>query len=207
MSSSGPKVVSVEPLDSKDSKWLKLAKINYIDANGAARTWEAMRRPTKPKESAVDAIQIISILEKASGPEVLLEKQFRPPVGKVIVEFPAGMVDKGETPEQAAVRELWEETGYIGEVIEDAARPVHWSSPASSFSCTYMVHMKIDLSKEENKNPKAELEEGEIIECFSIPLKDLYTELKILEAQGFAIDGKLGSFAEGLEISRMWQSR
>lgn len=65
-----------------------------------------MRRPTRPKTSPVDAIQILAVLEKASGPEVLLEKQFRPPTGKVVVEFPAGMVDEGETPEQAAVREV-----------------------------------------------------------------------------------------------------
>jgi ADP-ribose pyrophosphatase len=53
-----------------------------------------MKRPTRPEGSAVDAIQILVVLEKPSGPEVLLEKQFRPPTGKV-----AGMVDKGETPE------------------------------------------------------------------------------------------------------------
>lgn len=48
--------------------------------------------------------------------EVLLEKQFRPPAGKVVVEFPAGLVDKGETVEECAVRELREETGYVGVV-------------------------------------------------------------------------------------------
>jgi ADP-ribose pyrophosphatase len=87
-----------------------------------------MKRPTRPKSSAVDAIQILAILDKPTGPEVLLEKQFRPPTGKVVVEFPAGMVDEGETPEQAAIRELREETGYIGEVIEEeGGRPVHWN--------------------------------------------------------------------------------
>lgn len=88
-----------------------------------------MKRPTRPKGSAVDAIQILAILEKPSGPELLLEKQFRPPTGKVVIELPAGMVDQGETPEQAAVRELKEETGYVGEVVEEASgeRPVHWN--------------------------------------------------------------------------------
>lgn len=44
--------------------------------------------------------------------------QYRPPVEAVCVEFPAGLIDEGETPEQAAVRELKEETGYEGKVCE-----------------------------------------------------------------------------------------
>lgn len=66
------------------------------------------------------------MLQRPSGPEVLLQKQFRPPLDKICIEFPAGLVDKGETPEQAAVRELAEETGYAGEVMEDrrGARPI-----------------------------------------------------------------------------------
>ncbi|KAH6651937.1 NUDIX hydrolase domain-like protein [Truncatella angustata] len=208
MSERRARVVSTEPLDTKDSKWLKLVKINYEDAHGKARTWEAMKRPTRPKSSAVDAIQILAILEKSTGPEVLLEKQFRPPTGKVVVEFPAGMVDEGETPEQAAVRELREETGYVGEVIQEQAdRPVHWNGPASSSSCTYMIRMKIDLNNDQNKSPKPELEEGEIIETFSIPLKDLYSEVRKLSAEGYAIDGKVGSFAEALETARAWQGQ
>jgi 8-oxo-dGTP pyrophosphatase MutT (NUDIX family) len=51
-----------------------------------------------------------------TGWEIVLEKQFRPPVGRVCIEVPAGLIDEGETPEEAAVRELREETGYVGEV-------------------------------------------------------------------------------------------
>lgn len=45
--------------------------------------------------------------------------QYRPPVEAVCVEFPAGLIDAGETPEQAAVRELREETGYEGKVSSE----------------------------------------------------------------------------------------
>lgn len=43
-----------------------------------------------------------------------MQKQFRPPINKVVIEVPAGLVDEGETAEESAVRELREETGYVG---------------------------------------------------------------------------------------------
>ena len=57
---------------------------------------------------------IVSILNKPSGPELLLQKQYRPPIDKVVIEVPAGLVDGGESVETCAVRELKEETGYVG---------------------------------------------------------------------------------------------
>ncbi|KAI1408101.1 ADP-ribose pyrophosphatase [Hypoxylon sp. FL1857] len=206
MSGRMARVISTELLDNKDAKWINLVKITYEDENGQVRTWEAMKRPTRPKASVVDAVQMIAVLQKPTGPELLLEKQFRAPAGKIVVEFPAGLVDDGETPEQAALRELREETGYIGEVVPDRGgkRPILFSSPASSSSSTFLIHLSINPDKEENKNPKPQLEDGEFIECFWVPLNNLYAECRKLESQGFAIDGKVGVFAEGLEMSKIW---
>lgn len=44
--------------------------------------------------------------------KLLLERQYRYPTGKVMIEFPAGKLDRGENPLVAAQRELKEETGY-----------------------------------------------------------------------------------------------
>lgn len=43
----------------------------------------------------------------------LMVEQFRPPVKRRVLEFPAGLIDSGETPIQTAVRELYEETGVV----------------------------------------------------------------------------------------------
>lgn len=68
--------------------------------------------------SEIDGVGIVAILQRPSGPELLLQKQFRPPINKVVIEIPAGLVDEGENAAEAAVRELKEETGYHGVTSE-----------------------------------------------------------------------------------------
>lgn len=69
----------------------------------------------------------------------------------------------------------------------------------------HFVHVKIDLADERNQNPKQQLEENEFIEVFTIPLKDLYKECRRLEKEGYGIDARVGSLAEGFEVARKWK--
>lgn len=59
--------------------------------------------------SAPDGVVVLALTEAS---EVILIKQFRPAIRQFTLEFPSGFVDHGETPSQAAERELLEETGY-----------------------------------------------------------------------------------------------
>lgn len=68
-----------------------------------------------------------------------------------------------------------------------------------------MVHVNVDMSLSENQHLKPELEENEFIEVFSTPLKDLYSECKKLEKEGYAIDARVGTLAEGIEVARRWK--
>ncbi len=58
------------------------------------------------------AVMVIPLLETADGLRLVLERQYRYPVGQVMIEFPAGKLDPGEDPFLCAQRELMEETGY-----------------------------------------------------------------------------------------------
>jgi ADP-ribose pyrophosphatase len=55
------------------------------------------------------AVMVIPLLDDG---RVVLERQFRYPVGRVMIEFPAGKLDTGEPSLSCAIRELKEETGY-----------------------------------------------------------------------------------------------
>ena len=76
---------------------------------------------TRPANCELDGVGIVTILNKASGPELLLQKQYRPPIDKVVIEVPAGLIDAGETVEECAVRELKEEAGYVGVAEETSS--------------------------------------------------------------------------------------
>lgn len=169
---------------------------------------------------------IVTILNKPTGPELLLQKQYRPPIDKVVIEVPAGLIDAGETPEECAVRELKEETGYVG--VAEETSPVMYNGTCFKFTidcftarlkrrvlslldpgfCNTnlnMVHVRVDMTLPENQNPKPELEENEFIECFSVPMASFYDELKKLEKEGYAIDARVGTLAEGIELMKKWK--
>ena len=202
-----------------------------MDPTSTQRTWESARRLTRPAGSAIDGVGIFALLTNGPGadrrrPRILLQKQYRPPIDAVAVEVPAGLVDAGESAEECALRELREETGYVGELMHGkggSASPVMFngafSGPANrrlsslperdccvdpGFCNTNlrMVHVVVDLDRPENRDPRPQLEPDEFIECFAVPLADLWDECKRLEAEGYAIDARVGTLAEGVEVAR-----
>ena len=54
---------------------------------------------------------VVLIITSADGDKLLLSREYRMAVGGFVYNFPAGLIDAGETPDVAATRELWEETG------------------------------------------------------------------------------------------------
>lgn len=68
-----------------------------------------------------------------------------------------------------------------------------------------MIHVTVDLTLPENQDPQPKLEENEFIETFDVPLKDLWDICKKFEHEGYAIDARVGSLAEGIEFARRWK--
>jgi len=203
MSAADAKILKREPLTEDEAAWTKLVKTTYSDPNGKVRTWESAERRTRPKGSEIDGVGIVAILEKSTGPEIILQKQYRPPIDKIVIEVPAGLVDAGESPEEAAIRELKEETGYVATVTESS--PTMFNDPGFCNTNLKMVHVKVDMSLPQNQDLKPELEENEFIEVFTIPLSGLWEACRKFEKEGFAIDARVGTLAEGIELGKRWK--
>ena len=143
------------------------------------------------------------------GPSLLLQKQFRPPLNKVTIEVPSGLVDEGEDIGTAALRELKEETGYVATIPGDAKAAegfIMWNDPGFCNTNTKMIFVEVDMSDHRNQKPEPELEENEYIETFTLPLDNLWNKLEELDKQGFGIDARVGTLAQGMEMAKKWKS-
>jgi ADP-ribose pyrophosphatase len=96
--------------------------------------------------------------------KLLFERQYRYPLDKVFIEFPAGKIDPDETPEATACRELLEETGY------EAAR---WSYLATLHPLITYSTERIDIYvADQLTHVGAKLDQGEFVETFSATLDE-----------------------------------
>lgn len=68
-------------------------------------------------ERPADAV--VLIMHSTDGEKILINKEYRMAVGEWVYNFPAGLIDPGETPEEAARRELQEETGLNLVSVDD----------------------------------------------------------------------------------------
>lgn len=198
------KIISVADVkDTSNCKWIGLKKITYSDPNGQERIWDSAVRTTR-SSGGIDGIGMFTILKYKDGTpdQVLLQKQFRPPVEGVCIEVPAGLIDANEGIEKAALRELREETGFIGKIVETG--PIIYNDPGFTNTNMSLVVVEVDMSLPENKAPKPELEENEFIECFTLPLTGLHEEMIKLEKKGYKLDARIQNVAHGIAIAKQY---
>jgi ADP-ribose pyrophosphatase len=165
-------------------KWLRLHAIQWKQDNGDIHHWEAVDRSGDGR-----CVLVVAFLKPSNT--LVLVKQFRPALNSECLEFPAGLVDENETAEQAAIRELREETGYHG-TIQNMISPSSVSAGLTSESISMAV-VHIDESAPENANPSPKREESESMSTHLV--KDDQWGVLLENHSGFCIDAKLRAFA------------
>lgn len=115
-----------------------------------------------------DWVNVVAITD---ADELVLVKQWRFGVRAFTLELPAGLVEPGEDPLAAGLRELLEETGY-GPVSGDdgAVRVIGSCSPNPAFMdnrCTTVLAPRVTLLKEQELDPMEE------VEVARVPLNDI----------------------------------
>ncbi|OHE60121.1 MAG: hypothetical protein A2Z47_09445 [Thermodesulfovibrio sp. RBG_19FT_COMBO_42_12] len=164
-----------------EGKFLRFVLTTYIDSSGIVRKWESFER--------VNCKGIVVIVAVTDDKEVLLIRQFRPPVNGYVIEFPAGLNDRGDTLEEAAERELLEETGYSErEMIFLAEGPM--SSGASGEILTAFLAKGL-VFKGIGKR-----DETEDIEVLMVPIDEIDSKLDAYRLEGNYIDLKIFGLME-----------
>jgi ADP-ribose pyrophosphatase len=146
-----------EPADSRPAFRGRHIRVDEEDWPGIG-PWEVVR--------PLDAVAVLPLTP--SG-DVLLVRQFRPPVRHAVLEVPAGLLDvDGEDPRDCAARELIEETGYRHRSLAPLGG-VHTSVGHSS----EFVHLFLAETEEQPAGPP---EEG--IELVRRPFRELVVQAR-----------------------------
>ncbi|MCI9597530.1 MAG: NUDIX hydrolase [Firmicutes bacterium] len=121
----------------------------------------------------------VAIVPVKDNGKIVMVKQFRYPSGQVLLEIPAGKIDKGETiPENTAQRELREETGYTAETLHYLGK----LNPSVAYT-EEVIHLYAATGLTEGET---EFDEDEALEIVEYD----YDEAFSMAASGQLVDAK-----------------
>ena len=137
-----------------DGPFLQVLRDKVSLPHGAHAHREYIRHP--------GAVVILPLLDDGT---VLLERQFRYPLARVFIEFPAGKIDPGEDVLACAKRELQEETGYTAATWQFVCT-IHNAIAYSD------EHLELFVARDMTAGP-AMLDDGEFLETFTATVPEL----------------------------------
>ncbi|AMP00641.1 NUDIX domain protein [Collimonas arenae] len=138
------------------------------------------------------AVVILPLFEDGT---VLLERQYRYPLERVFIEYPAGKIDAGEDPLSCAKRELQEETGYT------ASEWLHVCTIHNAIAYSD-EHLELYLARGLVAGER-KLDDGEFLDVFKAPLSDMLNWVR----EGKVTDVKtvIGTFWLEKIVTGNWQ--
>lgn len=187
------KAIGVEKI--LTGEYLSYYKIKYLNNANKVKTYEMVSKQGSRFNNSADltietignkpADAVILLVLNTEHTKMLVSKEFRLGVNKVVYGDVAGMVDAGETPEQAAKRELYEETGLILTNIIDKLNPTYTCAPVTD-ELTYMI---ICEAEGEIRGSDSSNEE---IQAIWVDKQEM---LKLLSEDSIIFSGRMQAFA------------
>ncbi len=119
-----------------EGRFITRYDVDYVTAEGRPKTYEIISRNRDIR--TLEELQnrtpdsVVLILTDESGERILVSREYRMAMAQWIYNFPAGLIDPGETPEESARRELWEETGLrlarIDDILDNSYSAIGFSN-------------------------------------------------------------------------------
>ncbi|HPO91683.1 MAG TPA: NUDIX hydrolase [Victivallales bacterium] len=174
-----------------------MEQILYLDKSEKERSWESVSR-----RYGKGAVLIIPLMKPSN--QLVLIRQFRPPTGGYVIEFPAGLIDDGESPHDSVLRELREECGLKGKIIRVTNQ--FFSSPGLSSETVAIALVYID-EKHKESFVNTDFDDSEDIETFFVPFEDIPKFLAEREEKGDRVDAKLATASLFIELITSFNSK
>lgn len=143
--------------DASPSRWLPVTKDKVLLPNGEVIDYFK----SEPKNVSM-------VIPITKDNDIVFVRQYKHGIGEVCLEFPAGRIEPGKTPEEAAVDELREETGAVVAVKDLIGLAELWTEPSkSSVRVTGFLVKNVEFSQ------KQKLDKTEQIEVVKIPIPEI----------------------------------
>lgn len=135
--------------------WLVLREDAFVSDSGEEVHWECVSRTS-------DTYVVVVVARLMPSGRYVLLRQYRQPIENTIIGFCAGIAPAGSDPEVEALRELREETGFVGRIVASSG-PLKVNVGMSNDD-QYILCAEIDETDPRNQHPQQELEPAEEIE-------------------------------------------
>ncbi|MDE6220800.1 MAG: NUDIX hydrolase [Lachnospiraceae bacterium] len=183
-----------------DNKFLNLFQLEALTDSGRPFDYFFVSRRAADEiklltgDSAAEGVVIYPIV-KGDPDKIVMIRQYRYPLDDYLYELPAGLIDAGETPEAAAVREMKEETGLDFEVYADGdaayRRPFFMGAGFTDESCNAIFgYASGTISRDDMEDTESiqvlivdKKEAGRILREEKVSLRAAYLLMNFLHAE------------------------